>query len=118
MPDNEDDTFDEDENQALDDFERLTDGLYQRVCDFADEEDIADDLLPLLLLRLSLTTRLMAYTVSVAKPSGGGLKLDLDRFRRDVDDMIREMKKNADRTVADMRESLAAAERDDSEDET
>ena len=76
--------------------------------EFADEEDVADDILPLLLLRLSATMRMMAYAVSVAKPSGGGLKLDLDRFRRDADELIREMKKDADRFIAEARESMAA----------
>jgi hypothetical protein len=89
MPDENDDLFDEDGDEALDDFNRLTDLLFQRVSEFADEEDVADDILPLLLLRLSATTRMMAYATSVARPSGGGLKLDLDRFRRDADELIR-----------------------------
>ena len=78
MPDENDDLFGEDGDEALDDFNRLTDLLFQRVSEFAEEEDVADDILPLLLLRLSATMRVMAYAVSVAKPSGGGLKLDLD----------------------------------------
>jgi hypothetical protein len=117
MPDNNDDISDEDTDEAVRDFDRLTDLLFERVSEFADEEDVADDLLPLLLLRLSLTMRMMAYTTSVAKPSGGGLKLDLDRFRRDADDMIRDIKKNADRIVADMKESIEMAEPDADEDE-
>jgi hypothetical protein len=108
MPDNDDDLFGEDRDDAVADFNRLTDLLFQRVSEFADEEDVADDILPLLLLRLSATTRMMAYAMSVAKPSGGGLKLDLDRFRRDADELIREMKKDADRFIAEARESMAA----------
>jgi len=110
MPDENDDLFSEDGDEALDDFNRLTDILFQRVSEFAEEEDVADDILPLLLLRLSATMRVMAYAVSVAKPSGGGLKLDLDRFRRDADELIRELKKDADRFIAQARESMAAAE--------
>lgn len=110
MPDESDDLFGEDRDEAREDFNRLTDLLFQRVSEFADEEDVADDILPLLLLRLSATMRMMAYAVSVAKPSGGGLKLDLDRFRRDADELIREMKKDADRFIAQVRESMAADE--------
>jgi hypothetical protein len=110
MPDDKDDLFSEDGDEEVADFDRLTDLLFQRVSEFADEEDVADDILPLLLLRLSATTRMMAYAVSVAKPSGGGLKLDLDRFRRDADELIREMKKDADRFIAQVRESMAADE--------
>ncbi len=110
MPDDKDDLFSEDGDEGVAEFDRLTDLLFQRVSEFADEEDVADDILPLLLLRLSATTRMMAYAMSVAKPSGGGLKLDLDRFRRAADDLIREMKKDADRFIAQARESMAAAE--------
>ena len=115
MPNENDDLFDEDGNEAFDDFNRLTDILLRRVSEFADEEDVADDLLPLLLLRLSATTRMMAYAASVAKPSGGGLKLDLDRFRRDADELIRLMKKDADAFIAQVRESMAADEPDEDE---
>ena len=111
----EDDLFGEDENEAVDDFDRLTDLLFQRIDAFAEEEDIADELLPLLLLRLAVTMRMVAYTATVAKPSGGGLKLDLDRFRRDIEDLIRETKKDADRFIAHARESVAAAELDEDE---
>jgi hypothetical protein len=118
MPDENDDLFGEDGDEALDDFDRLTDLLFQRVSEFADEEDVADDILPLLLLRLSATTRMMAYATSVAKPSGGGLKLDLDRFRRDADELIREMKKDADRFIAAAKEEIAAAEIEENDDGT
>jgi hypothetical protein len=116
MSDENDDLFGEDGDEAVEDFNRLTDLLFQRVSEFADEEDVADDILPLLLLRLSATTRMMAYAVSVAKPSGGGLKLDLDRFRRDADELIREMKKDADRFIAHAKESIAADELDEGDD--
>jgi hypothetical protein len=115
MPDNNDDLFGEDGDDAVADFNRLTELLFERVSEFADEEDVADDVLPLLLLRLSATMRMMAYAASVAKPSGGGLKLDLDRFRRDADELIREMKKDADRFIAETRDSIAAAGLDEDE---
>ena len=53
--------------------------------------------------------RMMNYVESVAKPSGGGLKLDLDRFHRDIEDLVRELKKNADRFVTESRQAIAAA---------
>jgi hypothetical protein len=115
MPDENDDLFGEDADEAVNDFNRLVELLFQRVSEFADEEDVADDILPLLLLQLSVTMRMMAYAVSVAKPSGGGLKLDLDRFRRDAEELIREMKKDADRFIARIRESMTADEPDGDE---
>jgi hypothetical protein len=115
MPDGNDDLFGEDENDAVDDFDRLTDVLFQHVSEFADEEDVADELLPLLLLRLSLTIRMMSYVMSVAKPSGGGLKLDLDRFRRDVEELFREVKRDADGFIAHAKETIATVELDEDE---
>jgi hypothetical protein len=115
MPDDKDDLFGEDGDEAVDDFNRLTDILFQRIIEFAEEEDVADELLAPLLLRLALTSRMVAYTATAAKPSGGGLKLDLDRFRRDIEDLMRETKKDADRFIAQARESMAAAELDEDE---
>src|SRR5690242_6245101 len=113
-----DDAFGDDE-EADDDFDRLTHALFEHISQFADDEDVPDELLSQLLLRISLTTRMMAYGTSVAKPSGGGLKLDLDRFPREADDLIRHAKKEADHTVAEMREAIeAAAEEDEDKDET
>ena len=110
MPDDEDDVFGEDGDEAIADFDRLTQILLQRIVEFAEQEDVADDMLSLLLLRLALTMRMTAYAATAAKPSGGGLKLDLDRFRRNIEDLIRATKKDADRFIADAKASIAAAE--------
>jgi hypothetical protein len=118
MPDDQDDFFDEDADEALGDFERLTEILFQRVVEFTEEEEVANELLSLLLLRLSLTVRMMAYATSVAKPSGAGLKLDLDRFRREVEEILRAAKKDADRYIATVREEFAAAGLEENDDET
>jgi hypothetical protein len=117
MPDDQDDLFGEDGNEAVDDFNRLTEILNQRVLEFADEEEIDEEMLWPLLLRLALTTRMVGYMANAAKPSGGGLKLDLDRFARDIEGLIRETKKDADRFVAHARETMAAAAEQD-EDES
>jgi hypothetical protein len=115
MPDDQDDLSDDGGDEALHDFDRLTDLLFQRVSEFAEEEEVADELLSPLLLRLALTMRMMDYAATTAKPSAGGLKLDLDRFRRDIEDLIRETKKDADRFIAQARESMAALERGEDE---
>jgi hypothetical protein len=113
MPEDQDNLFDEEGEETLSEFDRLTELLSQRVFEFAAEEDIPDELLSPLLFRLSLTSRMVAYAAEAAKPSGAGLKLDLDRFRRDIDNIVRETKKDADRFIAHARESIAAAELDE-----
>ncbi len=103
-----DDNLSGDEEEMRSEFERLTHLLFEHISKFADDEDVPEEWLPLLLLRLSTTTRMMAYATSVAKPSAGGLKLDLDRFRRDAEDLIREMKKDAEGYIARAKEAIAA----------
>ncbi|HLG82532.1 MAG TPA: hypothetical protein VKY22_16075 [Bradyrhizobium sp.] len=115
MPDSNDDLFGEDENEAVDEFDRLSALLFERISEVAEQEDVPDELLPLLLLRLAVSTRMMAYATSVAKPSSSGLKLDLDRFRQDAEQLIRGMKKEADAFIAHAKEAIAATEPEDDE---
>jgi hypothetical protein len=115
MADDKDDLFGEPADEAIDDFDRLSEILMERVGEFAEEEEVADGLLSPLLLRLALTTRMVDYAATAAKPSGSGLKLDLDRFRRDIEDLIRAAKKDADLFIAQAKESLAAAELEEDE---
>lgn len=113
MPDESDDLFGEDENEATEELNRLSDVLFERISEFAEEEEVADEILPVLLLRHSLTLRMMAYVMSVAKPSGGGLKLDLDRYGRDIEELIREAKRDADHFVAHAKETFEAYKEED-----
>lgn len=115
MSDDQEDLFDENGNDLLDNFDRLTHSLFERVSEFAEDEEIDDELLSMLLFRLSLTTRMMAYAQNAAKPSAGGLKLDLDRFGRDIETHLREFKKDADRFITEAKASIAAAEQDEDE---
>jgi hypothetical protein len=117
MADDDDDLYNPDDDEAGQEFEQLSDLLFERVSEFADDEEVPDELLPLLLLRLSVTMRMMAYSTSVAKPSAGGLKLDLDRFRQDADDLIREMKKDAEGFITRAKEAIAAAAAEAEEDD-
>jgi hypothetical protein len=96
-------------------FDRLCDTLFLRITEFVEEEDVGDEELSLMLLQLAITTRMMAYVVSVDKPSGFGLKLDLDRFRRDVDEVVREAKNGADDFIAQAKETLEQAAKDEEE---
>jgi hypothetical protein len=115
MADDKDDVFDEDGQTTIDDYDRLSEILMARVGEFAEDEDVADGLLSPLLFRLALTTRMVDYAATAAKPSGSGLKLDLDRFRRLIEDIIREAKKDADTFIAQAKESIAAAELEEDE---
>ena len=49
------------------------------------------------------------YAISVEKPSTSGLKLELDRMHRDVDDLVRQCKLGADEFIARVKDELRAA---------
>jgi hypothetical protein len=46
----------------------------------------------------------------VEKPSASGLKLELDRVRREIDDYVRSSKKSAEEFVAASKKALAETE--------
>ena len=115
MPD-DNDLSDEDGQEARDEFDRLSQLLSQHLVEFAEDQDVSDEMLAVLLVRIAITSRMVGYVASTAKPSAGGLKLDLDRFRRDIEDLIRVTKKDAEGVVARAKASLAAAELDEDED--
>ena len=46
-------------------------------------------------------------TFAAEKPSNSGLKLDLDRFRRDIDHVVRAARKDADEFIAAAKKAKA-----------
>jgi hypothetical protein len=93
-----------------DDFDRMRDMLYARVSEFAEEHDLPVGALSPLLLDLGVSSRMMDYVLSVEKPSASGLKLDLDRMRRDVDDLVRSCKRNAEEFIDHSKDALREAQ--------
>jgi hypothetical protein len=95
---------------ADDDFDQMRNMLYAHVSEFAEDHDLPVGALSPLLLDLGVTSRMMDYVLSVEKPSGSGLKLDLDRMRRDIDDLVRDCKRNADEFIEHSKEALQEAQ--------
>ena len=102
--------FDDEDEAVLDELDQYSLALHQLVQDFADERDLSDEMTSLMLLNISVRMRMVAYALEAEKPSGSGLKLDLDRFRREVDECIRAAKKEADHFIAEAKVARAAAE--------
>jgi hypothetical protein len=117
MAERKDEETDVDDAELDAEFNHMRDLLHERISDFAEEHDLPVGALSPLLLDLAVTSRMMDYVLSTAKPSAAGLKLDLDRMRRDVEDFIRDCKRSADEfiehakdVVAEMQEELEAEE--------
>jgi len=106
------DDFDEDNQAAIEELDRHGMALHKLVQDYTDAHDLSDEMTSLLLLNISVRMRMVAYALETEKPSASGLKLDLDRFRREIDECVRAAKKDADAFIAQAKVARAAAERE------
>jgi hypothetical protein len=110
MSSGNDDFDDAASNAAVSEFDQHSGALLQVVQDYIEEHDLLEEMMSLVLLNLSVRLRMVGYALETEKPSASGLKLDLDRFRRELDGCIRAAKKDADRFIADAKAARAKAE--------
>jgi len=103
------DELDVDDEEVGQQFEELFDAFGEHVDKFADENELPFGIVSLLTMEMSVSARMIDYVTSVEKPSSSGLKLELDRYRREVDDAVRSAKKGADEFLASTKEMVAAA---------
>jgi hypothetical protein len=108
-----DDLFDNDDEQdAEDEFERHGRAVHELVQEYLDDHDIPDSTGAGLLLSGAITLRMIGYATEVEKPSASGLKLDLDRFAREMDEAVRRAKRGAEEFIEASKAELAAARRE------
>jgi hypothetical protein len=69
-----------------------------------------------ILLGMCIRMRMIGYALETEQPSGSGLKMELDRFRREIDDAMRAAKKGAEEFIEEAMVLREAAE-DEIEDE-
>jgi hypothetical protein len=91
-------------------FEQRRQILYERICDFIDEEQIDEGYASHLLFDAAINARMTAYGMGVESPSVAGLKIDLDRVAREVGEMLREAKKGAEEFIREIKEERARLE--------
>jgi hypothetical protein len=110
-----DDLFGEDTEAAelVDEVERHGLALYERVSAYMEETEISEAFAAALLLDAAIKMRMAAYGMEVENPSVAGLKLDLDRLRREVDDVVRQAKKGAEDYIRLVKQARAEAELED-----
>ncbi|GLK84136.1 hypothetical protein [Ancylobacter defluvii] len=87
--------------------------LWDMLMAYADQHDLADGFLSDLVSDLGLSLRMVAYAAETERPSVGGLRLDLDRYAREMGESVREAKKGAGEFIAEAkaaRDAEAAAE--------
>jgi len=100
----------EDMKQFADDLERHSHELHERICDYMNEEDIDESYVAHLLLESAINLRMSAYGIYVENPSVAGLKIDLDRMGRELEEMLRAAKKGAEEYIRLVKEERARLE--------
>jgi hypothetical protein len=96
--------------EFADEFERRRGVLYERICDFMEEEETDESYLVPLLIDAAVRLRMTAYGLDVESPSVAGLKLDLDRLRGEVNDFLRDAKKGAEEYIRHVKDIHAQAD--------
>ena len=113
-----DDLFDEPDVEAVAEFYAdCREALVEKLTALAEEKQLAADQLCDLLTDVAVTYRLVGYVEDTEKPSVAGLRLNLDRFRRQFDDLIRRERKAAPERLEGLMAILAGGT-DEEEDET
>jgi hypothetical protein len=100
----------EDMKQFADDLDRHSQELHERICAYMNEEEIDQNYVAHLLLESAINLRMSAYGVYVENPSVTGLKIDLDRMGRELDEMLRAAKKGAEEYIRLVKEERAKLE--------
>jgi hypothetical protein len=85
--------------EAVDELDQHGLALHELIQDYLDEHDLPDRMGSLILLSIGIRMRMIGYAMETEKPSATGLKMDLDRFRREIDECIRTAKKGAEEFI-------------------
>src|SRR5579862_864527 len=97
-------------DQFVEDFERHRDAIYELVCDYMEDADINEGYVAPLLADAAIRMRMTAYGLGAENPSVAGLKLDLDRLSKELNEFLREAKKGAEEFIGHVKELRAAAD--------
>jgi hypothetical protein len=108
---------DRDENaEVVDELDQHGLALHELIQEYLDEHDLSDQMGCVILLGMCIRMRMIGYALETGQPSASGLKMDLDRFRHDIDDAMRAAKKGAEEFIEEALVLREAAE-DEIEDE-
>jgi hypothetical protein len=76
------------------------------VLDYVEENEVPEETAIFTLVQLAVSMHMATYMGSVEKPSVTGLKMELDRFGKEIDDMLREAKNGATEFVEDYKAAM------------
>lgn len=108
---------DPDVQEFMDEVEQHSRAIYEMVSDYMDDLEVPEAIISHVLLNLAFNMRMVAYVIDTEKPSAGGLKLDLDRMRNEIEQILRESKKGAEGFIKSAKTAIAEAEKDNEPEE-
>jgi hypothetical protein len=108
---------DPDVQEFMDEVEQHSKAIYELVSDYMDDLEVPEAIISHVLLNLSFNMRMVAYVIDTEKPSAGGLKLDLDRMRNEIEQILRESKKGAEGFIKSAKTAIAEAEKENGPEE-
>jgi hypothetical protein len=103
---------DPDVQEFMDEVEEHSRAIYEMVSDYMDDLEVPEAIISHVLLNLAFNMRMVAYVIDTEKPSAGGLKLDLDRMRNEIEQILRESKKGAEAFIKSAKTAIAEAEKE------
>jgi len=103
---------DPDVQEFMDEVEEHSRAIYEMVSDYMDDLEVPEAIISHVLLNLAFNMRMVAYVIDTEKPSAGGLKLDLDRMRNEIEHIVRESKKGAEAFIKSAKTAIAEAEKE------
>ena len=108
---------DPDVQEFMDEVEQHSRAIYEMVSDYMDDLEVSEAIISHVLLSLAFNMRMVAYVIDTEKPSATGLKLDLDRMRNEIEQILRESKKGAEVFIKAAKTAIAEAEKEDEAEE-
>ena len=96
----------------VDEVEQHSRAIYEMVSDYMDDLEVPEAIISHVLLNLAFNMRMVAYVIDMEKPSATGLKLDLDRMRSEIEQILRESKKGAEGYIKSAKTAIAEAEKE------
>jgi DNA-binding phage protein len=82
--------------------------LFDAMAEVMEERGLSEEDLVPMLVGAVYHLRSLAYVAATAKPSEAGLRMDLDRLRKAIEEMHRDYRKNAATIVRDLLAALEA----------
>ena len=109
------DQFDPEENEEA--FEEAIaehrQALLELLAEYAEENEVDQRVLVAVLVEIAMQYQMVEYCMSEEKPTSAGLQRELDSFRDQIGELVRETKKSAPEFVREMAAALEEADRSD-----